>query len=178
MLKSVVANVERVEILPHGSLGTATACNFEIQSTGSGDDVCHGSQGAAATTSNLAILSSLDVAVAVADADAVAVAVADAVAVAVAFAGGGDTQFADDAIVTGLPLLLVVAGELELKTLLSSQVVVPNADSDSDAVPTDAGGTVVVVAVAVSEGPQSFVEEEFPKLVIVVAGVAVVVVSL
>lgn len=49
--------MERVEILPQGSLGTATACNFDIQSTGSGADV-HGSHATLATTSNFAILSS------------------------------------------------------------------------------------------------------------------------
>lgn len=49
--------MERVEILPQGSLGTATACSLDIQSTGS-ELACHGSQGAAATSSNFAILSS------------------------------------------------------------------------------------------------------------------------
>lgn len=49
-----MARVERVEILPQGSLGTATACSLDIQSTGSGAEV----QGTFATTSNLAILSS------------------------------------------------------------------------------------------------------------------------
>lgn len=46
-------------MLPHGSLGTATACNLEMQSTGSVAALVQGSQqGTAATSSNLAILSS------------------------------------------------------------------------------------------------------------------------
>lgn len=49
-----MASVDLVEMLPHGSLGTATACNLDIQSTGSGAEV----QGTFATTSNFAILSS------------------------------------------------------------------------------------------------------------------------
>uniref|UniRef100_A0A1A9VIB2 Uncharacterized protein n=1 Tax=Glossina austeni TaxID=7395 RepID=A0A1A9VIB2_GLOAU len=57
VLSKVVANVDRVEMLPHGSVGTATACSFDIQSTGSGAET-HGSQGTAATTSNFAMLSS------------------------------------------------------------------------------------------------------------------------
>ncbi|KAI9580572.1 hypothetical protein GQX74_015547 [Glossina fuscipes] len=57
VLSKVVANVDRVEMLPQGSVGTATACSFDIQSTGSGAET-HGSQGTAATTSNFAMLSS------------------------------------------------------------------------------------------------------------------------
>lgn len=46
-------------MVPHGSLGTATACNLDMQSTGSVAALVHGSQqGTAATSSNLAILSS------------------------------------------------------------------------------------------------------------------------
>lgn len=52
-----MASVERVDMPPHGSLGTATACNFDIQSTGSGVEV-HGSQPTLATTSSFAMLSS------------------------------------------------------------------------------------------------------------------------
>lgn len=52
-----MAKVDRVEILPHGSLGTATACSLDMQSTGSGVDV-HGSHATLATTSSLAMLSS------------------------------------------------------------------------------------------------------------------------
>ncbi|KNC21727.1 hypothetical protein FF38_04032 [Lucilia cuprina] len=54
VLSNVVARVDLVEMLPQGSLGTATACNFDIQSTGSGA-VVHGTL---ATTSSFAMLSS------------------------------------------------------------------------------------------------------------------------
>lgn len=56
-----MAKVDRVDILPHGSLGTATACNFDIQSTtGSVDATVDASVTVAVqdsqATSNLAIV--------------------------------------------------------------------------------------------------------------------------